>query len=73
MSNTTVTDELMLAVKHLGFSTSEIRDVIISGFKSTFQHFSKKKKMLQRSIEQMDEILTSRGEAEDSRQESAAI
>lgn len=36
VSNTTVTDELMLAVNHLKMSARELRNVVIAGFKGSF-------------------------------------
>ncbi|HMP74084.1 MAG TPA: adenosine deaminase family protein [Kiritimatiellia bacterium] len=36
VSNTTVTDELMIAVKHLHMNRRELRNVIIAGFKGSF-------------------------------------
>lgn len=75
MSGTTVTQELMLAVKHLGFSLDEIRDVIIGGFKSTFQHFNQKKTLLERVIKEIDEITAAEGAKtkHDAHPEQAAI
>ncbi|GAB4318732.1 MAG: adenosine deaminase [Candidatus Sumerlaeia bacterium] len=76
MSDTTVTRELSLAVKHLSFTLDEIRDVLISGFKSTFQHFNQKKVLLNRAIKMMDAVLAEEGAKaakSDSHPESAAI
>jgi adenosine deaminase len=36
MSNTTVTDELMLAVKHLGVDRHDLKSIVIYGFKRSF-------------------------------------
>ncbi|MBW7907526.1 MAG: adenosine deaminase family protein [Kiritimatiellae bacterium] len=36
MSNTTVTNEIMLAVKHLNLTQRELRNVIVAGFKGSF-------------------------------------
>lgn len=36
MSNTTVTNEIMLAVKHLNLTPKELRNVVIAGFKRSF-------------------------------------
>jgi len=36
VSNTTVTDEIMLAVKHLHMTPRELRNVVIAGFKGSF-------------------------------------
>lgn len=36
VSNTTVTDEIMLAVKHLKMTPRELRNVVIAGFKGSF-------------------------------------
>ena len=36
VSNTTVTGEIMLAVKHLAMTPRELRNVVIAGFKGSF-------------------------------------
>ncbi len=36
VSNTTVTREIMLAVKHLGLNSRELRNVVLAGFKGSF-------------------------------------
>jgi len=36
VSNTTVTDEIMLAVKHLKMTPRELRNVVLAGFKGSF-------------------------------------
>jgi adenosine deaminase len=36
MSNTTVTNELMLAIKHLGLDRHDLKSIVIYGFKRSF-------------------------------------
>ncbi len=36
MSNTTVTNELMLAVEHLGLDRHDLKSIVIYGFKRSF-------------------------------------
>lgn len=44
VSNTTVTDEIMLAVKHLKMTPRELRNVVVAGFKGSFFPGSYKEK-----------------------------
>ncbi len=57
MSNTTVTKELYLASKHLNFTLDEIKNLIIFGFKSTFQPYHFKVKMLNSALKKINEIM----------------
>ena len=56
MSDTTVTKELYLAAKHLGFSLDEIKDIIIFGFKSTFLGYRDKVKQLNAALKCLHKI-----------------
>jgi len=47
ITDTTVTDELLLANKVFGFSMFEIKSLIMNGFKSMFQPYSVRKQFLQ--------------------------
>ena len=58
MSDTTVTKELYLAAKHLGFSLDEMKDIIIFGFKSTFLGYRDKVKQLNAALRRLHEIQT---------------
>ena len=57
MSNTTMTQELYLAAKHLNFTLEEIKNLIIFGFKSTFLAYHHKVKLLNAAILSIDEII----------------
>jgi len=57
MSNTTVTKELSLAVKHLNFTLEEIKDLIIFGFKSTFLPYTDKVKLLHQVINELKQLV----------------
>jgi adenosine deaminase len=50
MSGTTVTKELWLAHKHLGFTLPELKDLIVFGFKSTFMRHRPKVELLQAAL-----------------------
>jgi len=54
MSNTTVTKELMIAHTHLGFSFSEIKDLIIFGFKSSFLPYRAKADLLNKALQELE-------------------
>jgi adenosine deaminase len=56
ISNTTVSDELSLAVKTFDLSIYDLRKILINGFKSAFVHHDKKKEMLRGAIEEMDPL-----------------
>lgn len=57
ITNTTVTDEYMLWVKHFDATTSDVREVIINGFKSAFQPYRTRQDMLARVIKEMDAMI----------------
>lgn len=57
MSDTTVTDELVLVCKEFGFTPEEIRNVLINGFKSAFLPLHDKAAMLRRVVADMDSQL----------------
>ena len=46
MSRTTVTEEHVLAWKHLGFGLDEISELILNGFRSAFLHYADKQALL---------------------------
>jgi adenosine deaminase len=56
MSNTSVTRELYLAHKHLGFTLPEIVDLIIFGFKSSFLPYRAKVRMLREVLSELNEM-----------------
>ena len=46
MSDTSITKELALTVKHFDFDLNDIGNIIINGFKSSFMSYADKKKIL---------------------------
>ncbi len=48
MSNTTVTKELYLCAKQFDFTLDDIKDIIVAGFKSSFQSYRDKVRMLRK-------------------------
>ena len=56
MSNTTMTKEFMLTVKHFGFDYKHIKNLIINGFKSSFLPYREKSIMLNKILGEMAEI-----------------
>ena len=59
VSDTTVSDELNLAVKNFNFTLQELEMLIINGFKSTFLPYREKVKILDKAILEMREITKS--------------
>jgi adenosine deaminase len=57
ITGTTVTDEYLLWVQTFGASISDVREVVINGYKSAFQSYRWRQDMLSRVIKEMDEIL----------------
>jgi adenosine deaminase len=53
MSDTSVSQELFLAHKHLDFTLAEIADLIIYGFKSAFLPYRVKAKMLREVVDEL--------------------
>jgi len=56
MSDTTVTKELMLAAAAFNFTESEIRDIIIFGFKSAFLHYQARVDLLNEALRRLADI-----------------
>lgn len=54
MSNTTSTDELMVAVEQYGLSIDEVKDIIIYGFKSAFLPYREKVRLLKQALVELD-------------------
>lgn len=54
VSQTTVTDELLLANTAFGFSMFDIKTIIMNGFKSMFQPYNKRKRWLQEIREELE-------------------
>jgi adenosine deaminase len=55
ISDTTVTDELAVAQQYLGFSKSEIDDLIIMGFKSAFLPYRERRQLLTKVLNALDQ------------------
>ncbi len=56
VSNTSMTNEFMLAIEHFGFDYEKIKNLIINGFKSSFLPYREKSKMLKNVLKEMEEI-----------------
>jgi len=56
ISATSVTDELLLAVRAFGLSPYEVKKVIVNGFKSAFLPYADKARMLRWVILEMDRV-----------------
>ena len=54
MSNTTATDELLLAAKEYDLNLDEIKDIIIQGFKSAFLPYREKVRLLKQALKAID-------------------
>lgn len=57
ITDTTVSKELWLIHKHLGFTLDEIKQMIVSGFKSAFMPFHLKQDTLRRITRELDAIV----------------
>ncbi len=53
MSNTTVTDELLKAHVHLGFTLEELMDVVVYTLKSAFLHHKDKVELMRTTLEKL--------------------
>ena len=53
LSDTSVTKELFTAVDKCGFSLTDIPDLIINGFKSSFQHYKQRMTLLEEVLSEM--------------------
>ena len=56
ISDTTITDEFMIAIEQLGLSYSEIKNIIINGYKSGFMHYKEKVDILNSSLKEMEDL-----------------
>lgn len=56
VSNTTMTDELLLACDTFQLSIYNLRGILINGFKSSFLHYREKVILLRSAIDEMDRI-----------------
>lgn len=53
ISNTTITDEYLLACRTFGFTEQDLKNMIIMGFKSSFMPYKSKVKLLQRVLKSL--------------------
>lgn len=53
ISNTTVSQELLLIHEHLGMTLDDIKEIIVYGFKSAFLPFDEKKQLLRRVVREL--------------------
>ncbi len=53
VTDTTVSKELWLCSKHVGFTMSDLKQVILSGFKSAFLPFHVKQQYLRRVSDEL--------------------
>ncbi len=56
ISDTTLTDEYMLAIEKLGWTYEEVKKVIINGFKSAFIPYRERVILLNRALREMEEL-----------------
>jgi len=56
ISDTTVTDEYMLAIKELGLDYSTVKNVILNGFKSAFAPYKERVRLINQTLKEFDEI-----------------
>ncbi|MBN2829581.1 MAG: adenosine deaminase, partial [Candidatus Cloacimonetes bacterium] len=56
VSNTTLTDEYMIAIEQLGFNYQDIKNIIINGYKSAFIHYKERVNLLNSALKEMKEL-----------------
>jgi adenosine deaminase len=56
ISNTTLTDEYMTAVKEFGWDWNQLKQVVLNGFVSAFLPFREKEKLLEQVIEELEDL-----------------
>jgi adenosine deaminase len=61
ITDTTVTDEYMLAHRHWKLTVDELRWVMVNGFKSSFLPFRQKKMLMRRVIAEFDDLVEQYG------------
>jgi adenosine deaminase len=57
ITDTTVTDELMILVDHYGFTLPELRSITINGFKSAFMPYRKKREVMKMALAEFDRVV----------------
>lgn len=61
VTDTTITDEYLRAVKHYNLSLAELRTLVINGFKSSFLSYEERSSILTKAIEEIEHVLFQRG------------
>jgi adenosine deaminase len=56
ISDTTMTDEIMIAINELGLTYIEIKNIIINGYKSSFIHYKERVELINQALAEMDEL-----------------
>ncbi|MCE1169607.1 MAG: adenosine deaminase [Sphingobacteriia bacterium] len=56
VSDTTLTDEYMLAIEKFGFTPDELKYLVINGFKSAFLPYAQKVEMVAMAMKEMEEM-----------------
>jgi len=54
MSNTTLTNEFIIANKYFGFSRYDFREITITAMKSAFLHYAERKKLIRRIADELE-------------------
>ena len=63
ITDTTVTKELVRAVDTFGFTADDLKQFIINGFKSAFQPFHRRQKILRQVILELNELIEQEAKA----------
>ena len=56
ISDTTVTDEYMLAIEKLGLDYSTVKNVILNGFKSAFMPYKERVRLINQTLKEIEDI-----------------
>ena len=54
ISNTTLSNEYQIAINNFNLDESEIRTIIINGFKSTFQSHNERRKLIRKIVDELE-------------------
>ena len=55
ISNTTLSNEYQIAINNFNLNESEIRTIIINGFKSTFQSHNERRKLIRKIVDELED------------------
>ena len=55
ISNTTLSNEYRIAINNFNLDESEIRTIIINGFKSTFQSHNERRKLIRKIVNELED------------------